>query len=445
MNILSPLKAAARRGLPYAERHVINRLLREQRYRKLANYLWVQWLMGRGTTRAWGAHPYWLTLDPSNFCQLQCPFCPTGANKGTRNKSQMNFDHYKKFMDRVGPYVIRMEFMNWGESLFNKRLPDMIAEAKRHGIRTELHENFNNVPPEMIERLVGSGLDILSVSVDGLTQETYEKYRIGGKLDRVLANLRALVDERAKQGSTTPHIAWQYLVFRHNEHEVDRVEAFARERGADEIRIKAPFLPTEGEYMAAWMPTRPEYQLYTPPEGLEERDPDAPLPKPNKAVRSSATMRVRRFKRRQILNRGYLRDLLEMVEGPGDLARAAKSLARAAKSAVRPEHASGKVLLHAKPGDTPGFCEWPWAGMTVNPEGSASPCCAMEDQADDFGNVFEESWGALWNGDNYRTARRHVSRYRAGKAGIYAESDNPCERCTMIGNIKFNLDAPNEG
>lgn len=435
----SAVAPAARRALPYAESRIVERLWEERRYRKLGNYLWVQWLMGRGTTRAWGARPYWLTLDPSNFCQLQCPFCPTGANKGTRNKSQMNFDHYKRFIDHVGPYVIRMEFMNWGESLFNKRLPDMIAEAKRHGIRTELHENFNNVPDEMIKRLVDSGLDILSVSVDGLTQETYEKYRIGGKLDRVLANLQSLVEARDRQGSQTPKIAWQFLVFRHNQHEVDRVEAFARERGADEVRIKAAFLPTEGEYMSAWMPTKPEFQLYPPPDDLDAWDPNAPLPKPNKEVRTSTSMRVRRFKRRQILSKGYLRDLVQMIDTPSDVPRAARSLVRAAKSVVWPDHAAGSSLLRAKPGDTPGFCEWPWAGMTINPEGSTSPCCAMEDQADDFGNVFDESWGDLWNGRNYRTARRHVARYRAGKTGILADSDNPCERCTMIGNIKFGL------
>ncbi len=96
-------------------------------------------------------------------------------------------------------------------------------------------------------------------------------------------------------------------------------------------------------------------------------------------------------------------------------------------------------MLREKPGDTPGFCEWPWAGMTVNPEGSISPCCAMEDQADDFGNAFEERWGALWNGRKYRVARRHVSRFRDGKASIQSDADHPCVRCTMIGNIKFGL------
>jgi MoaA/NifB/PqqE/SkfB family radical SAM enzyme len=432
------LVALFRLVLPYGQPSVAVRLVREGRYRKLANYLWVQWLMGRGSTRMWGGHPYWLTLDPSNFCQLQCPFCPTGANKGTRAKGRMDFDHFKKFMDRVGPYVIRMELMNWGESLFNPRLPDMIAEAKRHGISLELHENFNNVSEETIEKLVLSGLDVLSVSVDGLTQETYEKYRIGGSLERVLANLATLVRKRREHGRATPKILWQFLVFRHNEHEVDRVESFARERGADEVRIKAPFLPSESAYLSAWMPRNPAFQLYPLPADAPETS-DGPLPMPNKHVRTATSFRAVRFRPRRLLRPSYVRGLVGMIDGPADAARALRSLGRAAWQSVRPPAIEGETLLREKPGDTPGFCEWPWAGMTVNPEGSISPCCAIEDQVDDFGNAFTERWGELWNGRNYRVARRHVRRYSRGKALIRADSDHPCVRCTVIGNIKFTL------
>lgn len=432
------LVALFRFVLPYGEPGVVRRLWGQAHYRKLANYLWVQWLMGRGSTRMWGGHPYWLTLDPSNFCQLQCPFCPTGANKGTRAKGRMDFDHFKKFMDRVGPYVIRMELMNWGESLFNPRLPDMIAEAKLHGISLELHENFNNVSEETIEKLVLSGLDVLSVSVDGLTQETYEKYRIGGNLERVLANLGTLVRKRREHGLETPKILWQFLVFRHNEHEVDRVEAFARERGADEVRIKAPFLPSESTFLGAWMPRDPRFQLYPLPADAPETI-DGPLPMPNKHVRSAMSLRVTRFRPRRLLRPSYVRGLVGMVDTPADAARALRSLGRAAWQSVRPPASVGEVLLREKPGDTPGFCEWPWAAMTVNPGGSISPCCAMEDEADDFGNAFTERWGDLWNGRNYRVARRHVRRYSRGKALIRVDSDHPCVRCTMIGNIKFGL------
>ncbi|MBM4267902.1 MAG: radical SAM protein [Deltaproteobacteria bacterium] len=432
------LRDVRRRVLPHAELSVVERLWRERLYRKLANYLWVQFLMGRGATRMWGGHPYWLTLDPSNFCQLHCPFCPTGANKGTRNKAMMDFDHFKKFMDRVGPYVIRMELMNWGESLFNRRLPDMIAEAKRHGISLELHENFNHVSEETVEKLVRSGLDVISISVDGLTQETYERYRVGGRLESVLANLETLVRKRHELASPTPRIIWQFLVFRHNEHEVDRVEEFARARGADDVRIKPPYLPTDEPFLAAWMPRDPRFQLYPVPPGPE---PEGPAPMPNKGVRSSQALRVRRFRPTQILRSAYLRDLLAMIDSPADAARAAGMVGRALVQWIRPESVEGHALIRARPGDTPGFCEWPWAGMTINPEGSVSPCCAIEDQADDFGNVFAERWSALWNGRSYRTARRHVRRFSRGKATIRTDSDHPCVRCTVIGNIRFDLNA----
>lgn len=425
-------------ALPHADPRAVLRLVRARRFRKLANYLWVQTLMTLGSTRMWGGHPYWLTLDPSNFCQLHCPFCPTGANKGIREKSQMDFDHFERFMDRVGPYVIRMELMNWGESLFNRRLPEMIAVAKRHGISLELHENFNHVPEEMIDGLVRSGLDVLSISIDGLTQETYATYRVGGNLERVLGNLAALVRKRAELRSTTPRIVWQYLVFRHNEHEVDRVEDFARAHGADEVRIKAPYLPAEARFLAAWMPRDPRFQLYPVPP--ESGDVDGgPAPVPTKPVRSALAMRARRFRARRLLRPRYLSGLLAMVQSPADARHALRAIRQIVAQTVRPAGIGGEVVVREKPGDTPGFCEWPWAAMTVNPNGSVSPCCAIEDQDDDFGNVFQQRWGALWNGRNYRTARRHVRRYAAGRAGIRADSDHPCVRCSLIGNIKFEV------
>lgn len=437
-----PLPRALRRGaralLPHAEARVVRRLLDERRYRKLVNYLWVQGLMGAGSTRMWGGYPYWLTLDPSNFCQLHCPFCPTGANKGIRDKSQMDFDHFAKFIDRVGPYVIRMELMNWGESLFNRRLPDMIAAAKRHGIALELHENFNNVTEHTIEQLVRSGLDILSISIDGLTQETYEAYRVGGNLQRVLGNFDALVRKRAELGSATPRIVWQYLVFRHNEHEVDRVEAFARARGADEVRIKAPYLPTEARFLAAWMPRDPRFQLYPLPEEAAALE-GQPRPSPTKPIRSATALRARRFRPRLLLAPSRLRRIVAMVRSPRDLGRAATMVGALVATSFRPRALRGEAIIREKPGDTPGFCEWPWAGMTVNPNGAVSPCCAIEDQDDDFGNVFAEPWQHLWNGRDYRAARRHVRRYAAGRAGIEVDSDHPCVRCSLIGNIKFEV------
>jgi len=440
------------RGLfPHAEAAVARRLRRLGLWRKLANYLWVEFLIGRGSARMWGGKPYWLTIDPTNFCQLHCPFCPTGANRGVRGKSSMSLEHFKKFLDLVGPCVIHMDMMNWGESLLNKSLPDMIAHAKRYGIEVRLDANFNDVSEETIEKLILSGLDVLSVSIDGISQETYGRYRVGGNLDRVLANLEALTRRRRELGRTTPHIIWQFLVFRHNEHEAGAVEAFAHARGVDQVSFVAPFLPNEPGYLWEWSARSPNFRLYPLPEKEPapremERARDSVHVKKNP---SSEAFHARRFQARHLLSWPYVSGALAQARG---LEGVAAALWRRAGEVVSQARASGTGLdaapFSGAKGGVRAVCKWPWAGMAVNPNGSVSPCCSIESESDDFGNAFTRGWGRLWNGPKYRASRRHVRRYVQNRRGVLPHSDHACERCTAIGyaNFKFPIswtkDAP---
>ncbi|MHB2026032.1 MAG: radical SAM/SPASM domain-containing protein [Elusimicrobiota bacterium] len=431
----------ARRLWPYAEWSVARALWRGRMHRKLANYLWVEFLMGRGSVRMWGGVPYWLTVDPTNFCQLHCPFCPTGANRGVRSKASMNFEHFKAFIDRVGPYVIHMDMMNWGESLLNKRLPDMIAHAKRYGIEIKLDANFNDISRDAIEKLVRSGLDILSVSIDGISQETYGKYRVGGRLEKVLENLRALVSARAELGSPTPRIVWQFLVFRHNEHEAPLVENFAKSRGADQVSLVSPFLPNEPGYLWEWSARNPRYRLYDLP-GQEPPAKDVERARNSDHVKktpSSRAFRAERFSPASLVGRRYIASLWAQCRRPADIAFAMSRLIEAVREARARRLSGGTIPFSSSAAAKPRICKWPWAGMAINPDGGVSPCCSVEDEADDFGDAFKGRWSGLWNGASYRRSRRHVRRYAAGREAVIPGSEHVCERCTAIGYADFKF------
>jgi MoaA/NifB/PqqE/SkfB family radical SAM enzyme len=427
--------ALVRRFCPHAEEPVFVRLWKEGRRRKLLNYLWVEFLLARGSVRLWGGKPYWLTVDPTNFCQLHCPFCPTGANRGVRSKSEMSLEHFELLMARLGPTLVHVDMINWGESLLHKRLPEMIACAKSHGAYVKLDANLNDMPPGTPERLVRSGLDLLSVSIDGLTQETYERYRVGGSLEKVLANLRELLAKRAELASATPRIRWQFLVFKHNEHEAPRVAEFARAVGVDHADVTPASLPDEPAYLAEWLPRDPRYQRYAPP-AVEAPAAERERARTNAHVRktpSSLAFHARRHRASSLFGpRTLLAEALR-VRGPGDVLfllhryrDLIRDIARSARPAPSSE-AGGRL------------CKWPWAGIAVNPNGSASPCCSIESENDDLGNVFAQRWSALWNGGAYRAARRHVRRYSLGRTGVKAGSDHVCERCTIIGRANFQF------
>lgn len=423
-----------KRLFPHAEALVAERLRARRQWRKLANYLWVEFLLARASTRLWGGKPYWLTIDPTNFCQLQCPFCPTGANRGVRDKATMDFAHFERFMEAAGPCAVHIDFMNWGESLLNKRLPEMIAVAKRYGAEVKLDANLNDASAQLLERLVLSRLDCLSVSVDGLTQQTYGRYRVGGRLDRVLANLKTISRLRRELNSATPLIIFQFLVFRHNEHEVPQVEAFARAHGADRASLVSPFMPSDPAYLWEWMAKDERWQMYRRPESAPpavERELAARAAHV-KNIPAAAAFHARRFKPAQTLRLSALCGLLRQARLPRDCPRIVSRLLAAVLDARR------KAAIPYR-GEAQPLCKWPWAGLALNPDGAISPCCSVEDQNDDFGNAFQKGLGAIWNGRLYRRARRHVARYAAGRAAADPAADHVCERCTAIGHANFRF------
>ena len=55
-------------------------------------------------------------------------------------------------------------------------------------------------------------------------------------------------------------------------------------------------------------------------------------------------------------------------------------------------------------------CHWPWSGMTINWDGGVSPCCVVDDEKSDFGNIFAEGMKKLWNNEYYLSARSVFSK-----------------------------------
>jgi hypothetical protein len=112
--------------------------------------------------------------------------------------------------------------------------------------------------------LVRSGLDKLIVSIDGMEEETYQRYRRRGSLGRVRANLQRLRAIRDRLGLRTPRLVWQLLVFKHNEHEIDRAVAEHKQWGADEISIGAAIMPRAPNDEGFEPSTLPQFNMHHP-------------------------------------------------------------------------------------------------------------------------------------------------------------------------------------
>ena len=185
--------------------------------------------------------PYLLIIDPCNYCNLKCPLCPTGIGELGRQQAMMSLEHFKRYFDPLAPYLFEAYLHNWGESLLNKQVFDMIAHAQSKNVGTNLSSNLSATSSDDLDRLIESGLEYLVVSLDGTDQETYGKYRIRGKYENVVENMSQIIQRRNRAGKKTPFVEWQFIIMKQNEHQIPEAEMMAEKLGVDLLR----FIPVE--------------------------------------------------------------------------------------------------------------------------------------------------------------------------------------------------------
>jgi radical SAM protein with 4Fe4S-binding SPASM domain len=207
-------------------------------------------------------------IELTSQCQLSCPFCRTG---GALRKEYpqvprgiMKRETFERIMAEV-PKFNHVLLYNWGEPFLHPDLIWFVENLRPHAESTEISTNMQIMTRAHAEGLVHGRLDTLRVSCDGITQESYEKYRVGGDLSKVLKHSRFLAETKRALGAEHPKILFQFVVNRFNEHELDDFDDFAREHGADEttyIHIGAmtpegrsqigPFIPRNRDWQEQW-------------------------------------------------------------------------------------------------------------------------------------------------------------------------------------------------
>ena len=217
--------------------------------------------------------PLFVSVEPANICQLRCPACPVGL----RNTDITKYRYNEKFLSlslwhrvlsdiRGTAFVIQFYFQ--GEPLLNKNLPSMIREAHDAGLYTIVSTNAQAMTPELAAALVSSGLDRIIVSMDGLTDASYNAYRIGGSLEKTKSALRYLRDAKNELSSSRHHVITssplvelQCLRLKSNEHEWSELKRVYKSLGADKLTLKTAQLYDYADGHPL-MPSDPKYSRY---------------------------------------------------------------------------------------------------------------------------------------------------------------------------------------
>jgi hypothetical protein len=186
--------------------------------------------------------PSRLYIECTAACNISCfqACCApeTGITR-TRQAGMLDFDLFARVVEEAGPSLGRIDFFNYGEAFLHKRAVEMCEHIKTRFPHVYLYTSTNGLAltEEKTRRLVRSGIDEITFSIDGASAETYVRYRQRGSFDKAMANLRAAIDEKRRLGLALPFINWRYILFTWNDsdREMHRARAMAAEMGVDRL------------------------------------------------------------------------------------------------------------------------------------------------------------------------------------------------------------------
>ena len=234
-------------------------LLRYSTPRKVANALRTEYAYRRGITDVASA-PFILFLEPLYYCNLECPFCDRQVFPEARKNSagRLSLPLYDRILDEIGDYLFQCQIFGQGEPMLDWNLTRTIIEkTHRRRIFTLLSTNCTLITPQIAQEVVQCGLDHLVCAIDGMSQESYGMYRVGGVLEDALDGLSRIAEARRSSKSRT-EVEWQFLVHGHNQHEMADARRLARKLG-----VFIRFAPLRG------MEFNAELRQYWQTDGLQ--------------------------------------------------------------------------------------------------------------------------------------------------------------------------------
>ncbi|HMJ86842.1 MAG TPA: radical SAM protein [Vicinamibacterales bacterium] len=183
-----------------------------------------------------GLHPSRMYIECTAACNISCTQACCAPETGitrTRQAGMLDVDLFRRVIDEVGASLVRVDFFNYGEAFLHKRAVEMCEYIKTAFPHIYLYTSTNGLAltDAQARRLVHSGIDEVTFSIDGATADSYVKYRQRGRFDVAIATLRAMADEKRSAGRDLPFLNWRYILFNWNDSDAEM--ARARDLAAD--------------------------------------------------------------------------------------------------------------------------------------------------------------------------------------------------------------------
>jgi radical SAM protein with 4Fe4S-binding SPASM domain len=312
--------------------------------------------------------PRELQVEVTGACNLRCRMCLVRyAPTVGRREGALSYERFLELVDSL-PGLRKLTLQGLGEPLLSPHLVDMVRHAAGRGIEVGFNSNGTLLSRDKAEELIDAKLGWLHVSLDGATAATYEDVRHGtdlrphpGQFERVVRNLRGLVEARRAAGSERPRIELVFVAMRRNVHELPALVRLAGDIGVDSLwvqNLSHTFADTDpaGDYAA-----------------------------------------IRRYAEEEALFGDAEESMLAAFDGARRTASDLGLELRLPRLDARvPQRAAGEPA-----------CDWPWRSAYVTHRGQVQPCCmVMGSDRALMGRLDERPFEEIWSGDEYREFRR---------------------------------------
>ncbi|MBE0647593.1 MAG: SPASM domain-containing protein [Bacteroidales bacterium] len=353
----------------------------------------------------WG-YPSFVSIEPTNHCNLRCPECPTGQSGLTRDSGSLKQQDFTRFIDQLIPQLAYLTLYFQGEPYLNKELFRFISYARSRSVYTWTSTNGHFLTENNIKETIQSGLNKLIISLDGTDQKAYEQYRIGGSYDTVVNGIRNFVRIRKEMDSRKPLLEIQFLVLKSNQHQIKEIRKLGNSLGADRTLLKTaqfydfeqgnPLMPEEGK----WSRYKPRK------EGRRKKDEG----------------RGTRDEGRRMRDEGRrMRD-----EGRGKREEEMKKHQSRVTSHQSQVTDHGSRIPDARfriKNPLPNRCFRMWSGCVITWNGKVVPCCFDKDAEHCLGDLSTQSFKEIWKGDKYQRFRQAILNNR--------KSIDICRNCSQ--------------
>lgn len=213
-----------------------------------------------------GELPARMFIECTAACNISCAQACCAPETGitrTRQAGMLDFELFRRVIDEVGPALGRIDFFNYGEAFLHKRAVEMCEYIKGRFPHVYLYTSTNGLAlsEAQARRLVHSGIDEVTFSIDGASQDTYARYRQRGHFDAAIANLRAMADEKRRAGRDLPFLNWRYILFTWNDSDADmnRARQLAADTGVDRLCWEITDHP-EDSYSRRFVPGSADFE-----------------------------------------------------------------------------------------------------------------------------------------------------------------------------------------